>query len=363
MRDHSRFSDVKDIAMSQAPEAAQPHPASAGEAAQEQPVVASKSGWILGPFADLFFVANVLWPVLLLVQFRPGFEGQTGVLFWQLYFITTPHRWITLVIVLLDRNVFRRRKTAFLGLAGFFIAACVGIRLTTGTLTCLLAIDYLWNAWHFSAQHSGIYRIYSRIRPDATPGNVVVEKWLMRSFLLYVIFRTASFASQLGPTGRSLLIADRCFLLIPAWLILRELKTFRAFTIGRSVYLFSVVSLFVSLLGAVHFRQPALVFSLATASAWFHASEYLAVTAWHVQRRAASNEKGSVIAHVARHWGIALTIFVAVLGSCSWLMEHHAVEYWLVINVVVAFLHYAYDGMIWKRGRGKAAFQQIPVVP
>jgi hypothetical protein len=52
---------------------------------------------------------------------------------------------------------------------------------------------------------------------------------------------------------------------------------------------------------------------------------------------------------VAVRWGLALAVFVLVLGGGGWLLDHHHVELWLGANVVVAFLHYAYDAMIWHR--------------
>src|SRR5688572_11790919 len=121
---------------------------------------APTSGWLVGPWFDLLLIANIAWPLVLVVQFNDGFSGREGVLFWQLYFITTPHRWITLALVFLDRERLAQRRWLFLGIAAVVVAVCLGVRIATGTLTCLLTIDYLWNAWHFASQHHGIYRIY-----------------------------------------------------------------------------------------------------------------------------------------------------------------------------------------------------------
>jgi hypothetical protein len=307
--------------------------------------------WILGRAGDAFFIANIFWPVLLLLQYAPGFEGRSGIQFWQLYFITTPHRWSTLVIVLLDRERFLQRKRTYVAIAAIVVITCLGVRMATGTLTCLLAVDYLWNAWHFAAQHHGIYRIYGRLGSDVTSAPFRLEKWLFRSFLLYVIFRTASAASAPWEIDAWLRRADWFSLVIPAWLVSRELKSLNQGLRGRSLYLFSLLSLYVSLLWAVHVHQPALVLSLATASAWFHASEYLAVISWHIQRRAAADGANPVVRWLAPRWGIALLLFAVILGSGAWLLDHELFEFWLTLNVIAAFLHYSYDGMIWKSGR------------
>jgi hypothetical protein len=305
--------------------------------------------WILGRACDAFFIANIFWPVLLLLQFAPGFEGRSGIQFWQLYFITTPHRWSTLLVVLLDQERFQQRKRAFIAVAIVIVVACLGVRMTTGTLTCLLAVDYLWNAWHFAAQHHGIYRIYSLLEPDSTSSPDRLEKWLFRSFLLYVIFRTASAASAPGEIEAWLSRVDWLSLVIPGWLVSRELKSINGGIRGRRLYLISLLSLYVSLLWAVHAHRPDIVLSLATASAWFHASEYLAIIGWHMRRRAdASGNRNSILAWIAPRWGLTLLIYATVLGSGSLLMDRDVPELWLLANVIVALLHYSYDGMIWK---------------
>jgi hypothetical protein len=42
-------------------------------------------------------------------------------------------------------------------------------------------------------------------------------------------------------------------------------------------------------------------------------------------------------------------VFVLVLGAGGWLMDQRFIQAWLFVNVIVAFLHYAYDGLIWRR--------------
>src|SRR5690242_2325205 len=77
------------------------------------------SAWLVGPWFDIFCIANIAWPLVVWVCLTEGFDGRMGIQFWQLYYVTTPHRWITLVIVFLDRDRFRQRRTAFL-----LVAAC-----------------------------------------------------------------------------------------------------------------------------------------------------------------------------------------------------------------------------------------------
>ena len=288
----------------------------------------------------------------MLFQIGEGFSGREGLQFWQIYFVTTPHRWITLALVFLDRERLGQRSFAFLAIAAATIFVCLGVRLTTGTLTCLLTIDYVWNAWHFAAQHHGIYRIYIRRIQPAITNSAALEKWAMRFFLLYVILRVAGATWPYVALEQALQIVDWLILAIPAWLMLRQFLLPQR-SLGGTIYLTSVTALYVSLLAAVHLNRPALVLSLATASALFHATEYLALVAWSVHgRSAAMPDRLGIMSYLVPRWGLMLGTFILVLGAGGWLLNQHFMRPWLLINVIVAFLHYAYDGLIWRqRGR------------
>lgn len=305
--------------------------------------------WLVGPWFDLLFVANVGWPLIVLWQWGDEFEGRAGVLFWQVYFVTTPHRWITLGLVFLDRERFRQRRGAFLGIAAAAVVICGGVRLATGTLTCLLALDYVWNAWHFAAQHHGVLRIYARVARIPIAAGWDVEKWALRGFLLYVALRVAVATWTQPEVEAWLQLGDGGVLAVPVWLVATRLIRRRGGSVGELLYLVSVLSLYVSLLWAVHLREPRVVLMLATASALFHATEYLAVVGWAVRRRAV--ERGGamgLLGWLAPRWGLALGLYLMVLGSVGWVMDRELLEVSLLINVVVAFLHYAYDGLIWR---------------
>jgi hypothetical protein len=320
----------------------------------------SSGGWLIGPWFDALLIANVAWPLLLFLQLEEGFSGRDGISFWQIYFITTPHRWITLALVFLDRERFGERRLAFLGVAAVATAVCLGVRLTTGALTCLLAIDYVWNAWHFASQHHGIYRIYGRLSdPGAalSPAWLGIEKWSLRLFLLYVILRVAGGTWSWPEWDRWLARGDYLATIVPLALVAADLARFRPGGQGRSLYLASVCGLYLALLWAVHAQRPALVLSLATASALFHAIEYLSLVGWSVQKRhAAAGQRMGFLGWLAPRWAIAMGVFLLVLGVGGWLMDQRWLEVWLTVNVIVAFLHYAYDGMIWRsRSSAKAA--------
>ena len=189
--------------------------------------------------------------------------------------ISTPHRWITLFLVFLDGDRLRERRGTFLSIAAVATLFCVGVRVSTGALTCLMAIDYLWNAWHFASQHHGVYSIYGRLGGQTPLPGAAIEKWTMRGFLLYVILRIVSATwSDVTWTG-ALQVLDWFAALVAIGLLAWPLMHWRSQTAGRIVYLFSMFGLYASLLFVVHVRRVDLVLPLATASALLYAIEYL----------------------------------------------------------------------------------------
>ncbi len=312
------------------------------------------SGWLVGPWFDLFCVANVAWPLLLLIPWDAGLGHRDSLLFWQVYFVTTPHRWITLVLVFTDRARFRERRGTFLGFAALATAVCVGVRATTGTLTCLLAVDYLWNAWHFAAQHHGVYRIYGRLGGVPPSRGLLVEKWGLRLFLLYITLRIAGTTWAQPQWEAALQQIDWFVPIIPFGLLAADLLRRPAASPGRLAYLASLSTLYLALLWAVHSGRPALVLTLATASALFHAIEYLAIVGWSVRRRYVQmGDEMGWLAWLVPRWAVALGLYLIVLGSAGWWMDQEFLETWLLLNVIVAFLHYAYDGLIWRSPRSR----------
>ena len=313
-------------------------------------------GWLVGPWFDALLIANVAWPLVVLAQLGDGFAGREGVSFWQVYFITTPHRWITLALVFFDSERFGQRRAAFLGVAAAITAVVLGVRFSTGALTCLLAIDYVWNAWHFAAQHHGIYRIYSRQSEPARKRGLLAEKWLLRLFLLWVILRIAMATSPAGRWDAWLQVGDWLAAAAAVALVASDLWRTGGAIGGRSLYLLSVCGLYLAILWAVHTRALAWVLPLATASALFHAIEYLSLVAWNVRRQHAVRASAmGLLGYLAPRWALALGLFLLILGSAGWLLEHQWLQVWLTLNVIVAFCHYAYDGMIWGRRAAPAA--------
>lgn len=303
--------------------------------------------WILSPWFDLLFVMNLMWPILFWIGYESDLAGHSSLQFWQIYFVTTPHRWITLFIVLGDWNRFRERKTMFLSLGAAIVAICLLVRSLTGALTCLLAVDYLWNAWHFASQHHGIYRIYER-KANPECGVNSAQKWVFRLPLLYIISRIVGWSWQFEMLDQAFLQLD--YAVGGLLLIMMAAVWFNSSTSWAQIgYLTSVLSLYLALLAAVHYSRPDMVLVLSTCSALFHATEYLAVISWNVKDREAKQKSNGPVRNFAPIWFLFLIMFVVVLGVAGWYADKYWLKIWVTLNVIMAFLHYSYDGLIWRR--------------
>ena len=316
------------------------------------PLPETNSRWIVSPSFDLLFFANLLW----LFAFVPGFvapEGSAHIEFWQLYFLTVPHRWLTLVLVATDPERREGRNRLFVGLAVAALAVVAGAWYFTGAFWCLLLVDYLWNGWHFASQHAGILRIYARKSGFGRPW---LERWGLRVFIFYVIARTAGWSTgwleEVNYGTATLQFVDMIVLSLPVILLTLELVSFQKARLGKLIYLVSVCGLYASILIALGGSHRILIFALTAAGAAFHAIEYLALVTHYAWRRSAQAGEGPFLT-MARHWLAFLAVFVVLLGSIYWFFE--GLQWWLGVNLWAAFLHYTYDGLIWKLRRPATA--------
>jgi hypothetical protein len=305
------------------------------------------AGWLVSPAFDLLFLANLGW----LLAFLPGYvaaEGATHVEFWQVYFLTTPHRWLTLLLVAADPDRRAGRGPLFAALAGLAALLVGGVYLVRGAFTCLLLIDYVWNGWHFASQHAGVLRVYALKSGGGRPR---WEKHGLRLFVCYVIARTAGWTTgwleDVPDSAAWLPVLDYTALALAAGLLAPELLDRPWRRPGKVAYLASVCGLYAALLLALMHRRAGLVLALTAAGAAFHATEYLALVT-HYAWRQQSAGGGGLFRTLARHWLTVLSGFVLLVGLTAAWAEPAARSWWVGLNLWAAFLHYAYDGLIWK---------------
>jgi hypothetical protein len=312
--------------------------------------------WIISPFFDLCFIINVWWVFALLPTPESiGITQSTPLDFWQIYFLTTPHRWLTLLLVATDPDRREGRRGWFISLAVLAALAVAGTWHFTQSFRCLILVDFVWNAWHFASQHGGILRIYGRMGGGGRP---TLERYTFRIFVTYTALRTAGWATGWTEDvlwARSLMLTlDYVVLVLPVLLIALELGRQPLQRIGKLLYLLSVVSMYTVLLFAIRSGQHSLVTMLVVANAAFHAVEYMAIVTFYAWRRQESGSEAP-FKTMARYWLRILAFYMVFVGLVSH-FAHTVYEDWYVAaNLWAAFLHYAYDGMIWKLRRPNTA--------
>ena len=320
----------------------------------------SASGWLVSPLFDLLFMANLAWPVVVLLALRDLPWISEPLSFLQVYFLSTPHRWITLMLVFGDRDRFAREPLKFtligVGLVALGLALVAVGEFWPGIenpLMLLMMLDYVWNAWHFASQHAGISRIYGRMtNSNMSDRWAAFEKMAIRTFVLWVFFRLAMFLASTRQIAAAETIRswspvldwiDPFMLIAPLVLVGREILAFRRNHLGRLAYMGSVILLYASQLLAIHLEQRPLMNALFLAGAIFHAVEYLTVCNWAVRKKTTG-----LWSYQLSRTGLGVLIFMAVLGVANWLIDRQSGYAWAMITLLVSLLHYGYDGMIWK---------------
>jgi hypothetical protein len=318
----------------------------------------SRGAWLFGPLWDLLFVASLYWPIVVAIT-ATQLWVEHPLTFLQVYFISSPHRWATLLLVFLDHERMAGERARFLTVgAGLLLLglAIVGFSaLVPGlehVLIPLMMLDYVWNSWHFSAQHAGMGRIYARAaRLFHSPQMAELEKASVRLLVLWSFFRLALViaANQVSdPTTIRTLSSGLAWLdplaALPALTVFGySLIHLRDEGISRVAYLGSVVTLYSCMLVAFTLGNDALIRGFLLASALFHAGEYLMVCLWAVNKK-----KTGVWSHPATHGLGAFFGFIALVGLANWLLFLWSQYLWMFITLLVSLLHYGYDGMIWK---------------
>jgi hypothetical protein len=320
-----------------------------------RPLAPARRCWIVSPAFDLPLLANVGWLALLL----PGItQADTSIDFWSVYYISLPHRWITLVLVVADPDRREGRGLLLSTIAALAALAVTAAYFGTGAFLCLAMVDYLWNAWHFGSQHAGVLRMYTR---NVGGGSPFLERWGVRGLVVYAAVRAVGWATGDVSADQGLVgwlhALDAAVLAIPVALIVTNLLGATRDRIGKLAYLGSVSVLYTGVVLSVRMGRGELVLVFIAAGSLFHAVEYLAIVT-HYARRRATIGSDSHFRVLARHWLVFLGLFGLALGSVgAWMSQPDSglVVLWQGINLWASFAHYAFDGMIWKLRRPATA--------
>jgi hypothetical protein len=313
--------------------------------------------WLIGPKADLLLIANVTWPLVAAVLWADQRLFHAGAQLYLMFVIGTPHRWITPPLVALDKERLAAGWKTLLGVGVVTTAVFFAIWFKTRDVGLLILLAYLWNLWHVAAQNAGVVRIYGIHGQPERRVSGSAEKHLLRVFMLYAFLRVGSLgvdfqnaipliswiAKLSVNTGRY----DAVFLLIPLFLAYREIQGYDPRLLGKYAHLSSVLLNYSAMIALCHWNKPGWALAVATSNALFHATEYFGIVTWSVSRRA-DPKRAWRFPGLMRNWPVTLLVFLYAIAALSFLLVTRFPYTWMMANTLVACLHYAYDGVIWK---------------
>lgn len=284
------------------------------------------------------------------------------------------HRMFTHLFVYGDPEIFRERRRAYLLLPVFFLVLTAGAILlkksgpdgkVTSYFFYLAVATVLWNFYHSVMQKVGILRIYSRTGGVGKPW---LDRAVVLSWFVYIILQLPLLESvrrevaSLARTGRVMVAAVEPLLgvlqipalvalvvaLVVTVLYIREEIADRFLNLPKNLFLLSIFLLF----GTFYFGfLPAFV-----AFGFSHSIEYIAF-ANHFARRKYSGTAApaSFMTTFVRRQALSMTLFAGALVTLylTWKNLSAVTLNWFIVGS--SFLHYLYDGWIWKLRKPKVA--------
>lgn len=315
-----------------------------------------KSHWIISPSVDLSCI-SVGWLALFAAPSLFPHHSESFRLIAVTSFVA--HRYFTFPLVYLDRIEFARRRLTYIAtplLCLGFVGLCYYFRIDEPEM---FAFWYLFNYFHFVRQKYGILRIYSG---KGQWGNKRLDAWT--SYLWGMAGFGYMFAFQADVEGRVMhylhllvgtplphlaarAIYAAAILVTIAWLIYEWRGPQRNHP--KLLFLASVAFMY----GVVPILSTDALF---IATSFSHAAEYIALVALTVRNKARQDAFASPILTRAGNRIVPYTAgFIAVVSGALFGLKSLSLTAFLVFTYGTSFMHFIYDGMIWKLRRPRVA--------
>ncbi len=319
-------------------------------------------GWI--PLYAVFAAINAVSPKGPGIAFLIGFVLMTNFI----------HRNLTHVLVYGNRDEFNERKWSYLLLPVFFAAITVwslwyqkAVRtspLLFKPYLGLLVATTLWNFYHTIMQKVGFLRIYSR---KTGYGSVFLDKAMVLSWFVTLCLGVANSQriiqdiSKLASSGRVLVktltslspvlpvlayVSLAASLVITVLYLRTEIAQGREASLPKNLFLGSTLLLYASVF--YDFLAGFVAFGFS------HALEYIAFVDVYARKKYGSAEAdSSFLAACYQKTGAVMLAagLVLVAVFLPWRLLSPVTLGWYYVGS--SFLHYLYDGWIWKLRKPK----------
>lgn len=314
---------------------------------------ATKKLWIQDPVSDIVFY-SFGWIAVFLALLV--FSNNWALIILIVLLFNYVHRHYTFALVYGEQNEFNKHKRTYI-LLPLAATAVTAVTVLTDIFYLLLAASVLWTMYHTIAQKYGITRIYSR---KAGYGNGPIDKGMIYSWFAFIFF----FSAYTGRNSLTRYEVGRVFLnylepymqtiyyLIAASLIVALYFTIRYFyieylnrnrlSIPKNIYVLSILILFLTFLYSLEIGYIVFGFS--------HALEYIAFVNFFVAAKYKKEDapKNSLLSKASKKlWFYSALFSIAIVGLCL-LGRGFNKEAFVIYIIGSSFLHFIYDGMIWK---------------
>lgn len=307
--------------------------------------------WIKNPEVDSIFF-SFGWILIFLALLM--FKQYQGIIIILVLLFNYVHRHLTFALVYGEKEEFNRKKEIYivLPLLAVFVTY---LSLVFGFFKILLTVSVLWTMYHTVTQKYGITRIYSR---KAGYGEGWIDKSIIYSWFVFLFFALANkeketiIQYQAGQVILNAIGDNLSFLIYPAYVSFfvaiiftliyaySEYKNRDKISIAKNLYVVSVLLLYSTFFYSLVAGYIVFGFS--------HAIEYIAFVNIFVKSKYKKKTSDSVLAKASKKLWLYSSLFalVVVVLSLTGLKYN---ENALVIYIVgSSFLHFIYDGMIWK---------------
>lgn len=234
-----------------------------------------------------------------------------------------------------------------------------GFPLNRPLFTMMVILAVIWTIYHSIMQKVGLLRIYSR---KAGAGRSWIDKSMILSWFVFLLFHLGSMpevrtqaadASMVGEFAGGLLEWATAVLPVLVWVSLAaaaaltilyfflELRGTGRFSWPRNLYVASILMLYATFYYDMVTGYAVFAFS--------HAIEYIAfVNVYSRKKYLARPDDSSLLARAVRRQVVSMIAYCLILVPAFLLMRWGAptVLSWYIVGS--GFLHFIYDGWIWK---------------
>ncbi len=308
--------------------------------------------WIKNPLSDSVYF-SFGWIVVFLALVL--FQSHMGLIIVIVLLFNYVHRHYTMALVYGQKEEFDKRKQVYIYLP--IIAIIVtALSVYFKVFPYLLTLSVLWTMYHSVAQKYGFTRIYSR---KAGYGKGWIDKGILYSWFFYLFFAMIiyerstllkykagrviignlnNYMDYISTLSYALLAVSIVFTFI---YIYEEIKNRKQISIPKNIFVVSTLSIY-----AIFFHSMVVGYIVFGFS---HAIEYIAFVNIFVGAKYRKKpESKAFFSRVSKRQWLYSGVFAAVIIVLSIIGMKLDQNAFLIYIVGSSFLHFVYDGLIWK---------------